>query len=269
MVSKAFTGLIVAFWVVMMAALVRVEFFPSPSRLATASTYQVLRKVFSNPEPANMTVYYKDEHLGTCNVTITTNSSGALTAYDVSAELKVWLNVFGASSFLHVRAKPKFDARFNLKTFDLETKVAGSHLVIKDNQEARQLDVTVDTGDGPQERQVKYEEVNGAVLLNALGLPGLPGLGGLVLSSTSTNLFRQSTHAYHGRLTIAGLSQQAYLIESKLDRDGAIWSKIWVDDQGTILRVETSMGLRMECTSIDPLAGAAEAKTVSQPRPLR
>jgi len=42
-----------------------------------------------------------------------------------------------------------------------------------------------------------------------------------------------------------------------------------VDDQGTVLRVQTSMGLRMESTSIDSLAGAAEAKTVSQPRPLQ
>ncbi len=269
MASKAFTGLILAFWVVMMAALVRVEFFPSPSRLARASTDQVLRRVFSNPEPAQMVVYYKDEKLGTCNVTITTNSTGTLTAYDVSAELTVRLNVFGTPSHLYVRAKPKFDARFNLKTFDLETKVAGSRLVIKDNQEARRLDMTVDTGDGPQERQVKYEEVNGAGLLNALGLPGLSGLGGLGLSSANTNLLRQSTHAYHDRLTIAGLSQQAYLIDSKFDHDGAIWSKIWVDDQGTILRVETSMGLRMESTSIDSLAGAAEGKTASQSRPLQ
>ncbi len=45
------------------------------------------------------------------------------------------------------------------------------------------------------------------------------------------------------RLEIAGNLQRVYLVYSKIDDQ--MWTKIWVDESGQVLKVVTSMGLEM------------------------
>ena len=49
MLNRVCAGFVVAFWVVMMATLVRVEFYPQPLPLDRYPTRRVLQKIFANP----------------------------------------------------------------------------------------------------------------------------------------------------------------------------------------------------------------------------
>src|SRR5271170_1143185 len=106
MLNKLFAGLVIAFWAAMMTALVRVEVFPQPTTIETFSTERVMKKVFSNPEPLSLDVYYNSSnHIGHCTVEIqpemsdkTGSGSGPtpkVVGYKVSSDLKVRLSAFG------------------------------------------------------------------------------------------------------------------------------------------------------------------------------
>src|SRR5216684_1573779 len=98
MLNKVFAGLVIAFWAGMMTALVRVEVYPAPTVLQSYSTERVLKKVFSNPEPVRMNVYYNENHIGFFKIfieppTVGDNAAGESTAgpgeesYKVTSEL--------------------------------------------------------------------------------------------------------------------------------------------------------------------------------------
>src|SRR5207249_5127676 len=56
--------------VVMMAALVRVEFFTTPTRLTLVPMEQVARRLFANTELQRLHVWYQGEPIGTCQLSI-------------------------------------------------------------------------------------------------------------------------------------------------------------------------------------------------------
>jgi hypothetical protein len=69
------------------------------------------------------------------------------------------------------------------------------------------------------------------------------------------------------RLEIAGNLQRAYLVYCKIDDQ--MWTKIWVDESGQILKVLTSMGLEMRTPTSD-VGGVAEPPSrMSRPDALR
>ncbi len=55
MLNKVLAGMIVAFWLAMMAALVRVEIFPKPTALETIPNERILKKIFANADPGAWT----------------------------------------------------------------------------------------------------------------------------------------------------------------------------------------------------------------------
>ncbi|MCG3148518.1 MAG: hypothetical protein PCFJNLEI_01962 [Verrucomicrobiae bacterium] len=268
--KRIFTGCVIAFWAVMMTALVRVEFFPRESRLVPVSTAQIMDKVFQNRIVTHLDVIYQNAKIGSVNnlefipLNDGTGETGAgqLTGYEVTGD--VWLNlvIFGAPSRLRLRpVKLHFDTKYELTEFHLRTGFGESQAEINGDNTTKQLTVSYDFGEGRQSRQVGYADLGSGSALAALGVPGLqgmPGLGALGMlgggspAKTVQNLTaRMQTRAYYDYLNIGGSDQRTFLINVQLDQGLGLWIKTWIDEQGNILKVETSLGLSLISSAIN------------------
>src|SRR5437899_788966 len=131
MLNKVFAGLVIAFWAAMMTALLRVEVFPKPAADETISTRRVLKKVFSNPEPVRLDVYYKTYRIGKCRISIQPQleakrdndlpAGQGSDAYEVSSKLNVRLWVFGIPSRLALVGESVFNKNLELERFEFKT----------------------------------------------------------------------------------------------------------------------------------------------------
>src|SRR6267142_6621962 len=140
MASKVFTGLVVTFWLVMMAALVRVELFPSPTQLLPVPVNLVLRKLFDNPETQRLKVLYQGNEIGGGTVEITPLASpvaklnapfaGRPGGYQVKAGWNLDLNVFGTPSKFHLGTESRFDAHYEITDYHVSTRVGASEVEI-------------------------------------------------------------------------------------------------------------------------------------------
>src|SRR5579862_5213093 len=111
MLNRVMAGFVVVFWVAMMAALVRVEIFPRPTVLETFPTDRVLRKIFSNTEPARLNVYYHKVNIGLCAIDVVPRVNGRpvdqvppgkqADSYEVTTDLKMKLSMFGGITQLY------------------------------------------------------------------------------------------------------------------------------------------------------------------------
>jgi hypothetical protein len=271
--NKVFAGLVIAFWTAMMTALVRVEVFPQPMTVETFSSDRVMRKVFSNPEPVSLDVYYNSSNdIGHCTIEIEpqvgarldgqSGSAQKLVGYKVTSDLKLRLTAFGMPSRLKLTGESIFSKSLELQRFHFKTDIGegrhgvsglgDGHVEVMGDDQSRSVRVLFNLGDFHDERLLDFDQVKGAGFANAFGLPGMAnfsflgggglptGLGASVDGHASS---QPKTVTSLDRLEIAGNLQRVYLVFAKFD--DRIWTKIWVDESGQILKVTTSMGLEM------------------------
>ena len=286
MASKAFTGLVVAFWLVMMAALVRVEIFPSPSQLLPVPVNQVLRKLFDNSDTQILKVLYQGKEIGLATIEIMplaspvakpgTPFAGRPGGYQVKAGVNLNLDVFGTPSKFHLGTDSRFDKRYEIMNYRVSTKVGASEVEINGTNATKEITMTYDVGDGKQTRHFGYDQLSSPGGWEALGLPGLSGLASFALpvstsgSAGNAAALRPVIHAYDDHLTLGGISQHAFLADCRSELNPAFWAKIWIDDQGSVLVVETSVGIAMRSSAIDSVADKiAVTVTPSRTRPLQ
>jgi hypothetical protein len=267
--GKGFTGLLVGFWLVMMTALVRMEYFPTALRRDTVPAIRVMSRIFANGEPLNMYVYYQNKPIGACKVDIapqTSLSDPALAlpgkrpgAYIMTSTLWLDLVVFGTPSRFTLNGRSRFDNRFEVQDFSIKTSVGKDRVNLGGDTHTKKVLMTLDAGDTHEQRQFNYVDLKYTNVLEALGLPSLPGFGGLGLlagmmpSATVNRAANQPiTQVYRDKLLVGGLRQPAFVIESKLNQ--AFWAKIWVDEAGSVLQVDTSVGLTMRSVSLESLS---------------
>jgi hypothetical protein len=262
MLNKVLAGLVVAFWVAMMAALVRVEIFPKQTALETFPNERILKKIFANPDPARLDVYYHKINIGYCAVTIQPQSNDRQVeqlkpgqepdSYEVTTDLKMSLSMFGTQTRLYLSGKSEFNPQLELDGFDIVTTVSDSRVEIKGNDLTKKVKVDFSYDGIHDERTFDFDQVKGASFASAFGMPGLGNMGflggGMPASLTASSVGGRSatrpvTVTYLDRLEIAGDSQRVYLIDSKIDDQ--MWTKMWVDDSGQVLKVTTSLGLEM------------------------
>jgi hypothetical protein len=267
--SKAFASFVVVFWLAMMTALVRMEFFPAPTRLTAVPANEVLRRLFDNHERQSLRMLYQGNEIGMSSLEIVPLMSstagpvellsGDAHAYKVRADVKLNLNVFGTPSRFHLFSESRFDARYELKDYLLRTTVGESSVEIEGKDATKTVVMTYDVGDGPRTRTFGYEELAGPGAFAALGVPELTGLASFALPSASGRrgqepAIRPLIRTYEDRLNIGGVSQHTFLVDCRAEENPAYWAKIWLDDQGNILLVETSVGLIMRSVTIDGVA---------------
>lgn len=264
MLTKVFAGFIVVFWVVMMATLVRMEFFPQPLSLDRYPTQRVLKKVFANPEPAQLYVSYHGAPVGVCTIEIHPKFNGDPAegqqpgrqpdAYEVVSKLHMTLSVFGMPSRLSLKGQSTFTPQLDLASFRMKTTINGGCVIIAGDDVTKKVKVVFDLGDIHDERVFDFSQIQRAGFASAFGLPGLANLsfagdGGspnsvAAKSGSGESPPRPSTVTYFDRLEIAGSKLRVFLIYSKINDQ--LWTKIWVSEtDGEVLKVSTSLGLEM------------------------
>jgi hypothetical protein len=280
MLNKVLAGMVVAFWVAMMAALVRVEIFPRPTALETFPNERILKKIFANSDPARLDVYYHKVAIGFCAIGIQPQLNDRPVEqlqpgqepdnYEVTTDLKLDLLMFGTQTRLHLTGKSEFNPKLEMDGFDIVTTVGDSRVDITGNDHNKKVKV-IFTYDGiHDERTFDFDQVKGAGFANAFGMSGLGNLGFLgngmpgsppASAGSGQAPARPVTITYFDYLEIAGDSQRVYLIDSKIDDQ--MWTKMWVDDSGQVLKVTTSLGLEMLS------AGLTDGTDYQTGRPLR
>ena len=131
------------------------------------------------------------------------------------------------------------------------TAVGDSRVSITGNDITKKVKVVFIYSDIHDERTFDFDQIKGAGFASAFGMPGLGNLGSVLSggmpsafpasSSSGQSQTRPVTVTYFDKLEIAGDSQRVYLIDSKIDDQ--MWTKMWVDDSGQVLKVTTSLGL--------------------------
>jgi hypothetical protein len=279
MINKVLTGFVVAFWVVMMAALARMELFPSATNLTIVPVGRVLRKVFESGEPQSLKVIYQDHEIGLATIEFTPLASpaskpsepfsGEPGGYYLKAGLTLDLNVFGTPSRFHLNTDSRFDTRYEIRDYRIRTMVGASQVEINGHSDARTVTMTYDIGEGPRQKELNYDQLTSPGALNDLGLPALSGIAGLALPANSTSPLndaaglRPIVRAYDDRLIIGGISQHAYLLDCRSEANPGYWMKLWIDEQGTILVVQTSIGISLHASAIDGVADPITAATTT------
>jgi hypothetical protein len=266
MASKVLSGCIVAFWLVMMSALVRVEFFAKPPQLDHVPIERVLRKIFANSEPGRLYVYHETTRVGFCTFYITPLASLDARPADLVGPTPgaYWVQMSYTTttpSRLKLTGQAWCDLQYGIQRFSVKALLEKIHLDIRGDNQTRKVDLVFDDGDTHQEQQLALDEVANGDLGNVPGIPlparaALLGIAGLPIASRGVDVTDRSlltTTAYYGHVPIGEPTQQGYVIESKLNE--GMWVKIWVDESGQVLLVETSMGLSMRSAPIDDLNG--------------
>jgi hypothetical protein len=278
MLNKVLAGMVVAFWVAMMTALVRVEIFPKPTTFQTFPNESILKKIFANPDPARLDVYYHKVAIGFCSINIQPQLNDRLVkrlqpgqepdSYEVTTDLKMNLSMFGAQTRLYLSGKSDFNPKLELDGFDIVTTFGDSRVDIKGSDLTKKVKMIFSYDGIHDERTFDFDQIKSAGFASAFGMPGLGNLGFLggmsgplaASSGSGQAAARPVTVTYFDRLEIAGDSQRVYLIDSKIDDQ--MWTKIWVDDSGQVLKVTTSLGLEMFS------AGLADGTDYQPQRPM-
>lgn len=263
-----------AFWLVMMGSLVRLEFFPKPSTLQDVPAEHVLQDIFANDRPARLKVYYGETEIGFLNVDVApmyaernrhgTEAEQKPVGYHVNSELRLNLDAIKDLSRLRLISDSIFNNRYELERFDIRTTVANNYVNVQGDSHTRQVSVQYAIGGNRGERQFDFEHMQGAGLASALGLPGLASIEFLGGTSNEDFTKQVTTTTHLGRLVIGGEAVETYVFESRYGE--SLWVKIWVNKAGEILKVDTSMGLAMRSISLDADAAASAEEVIGTDR---
>ncbi len=257
MLSRIIAGMIVVFWVGMMTALVRVELFPDTGRVGDVPPEIILRKIFTLGEDTRLNVSYQGRNIGFCRIEIeplASDHDSALAAdgYRVRSDLTLALELMGAQSHLRLAGDSLFNTDYEIESFRLKTEIGEGRVDVRGDSQSNLVTVDFEFGDIRDRRVFNFDQIQGAGLASAMGLPGLANfsfLGGGGMPGTfgsgsgAAEAIMGSTTIHLAELRVGSLILKSYLVESRLDQN--LWARIWVSERGEVLKVDTSFGLSM------------------------
>ena len=245
--------MVVAFWGVMMVALVRVEYHPESVALDPASMARVMDKIFSNAEPVRVNVCYRASRIGFCRADISpiadspvpTNGPASRTApaYQVDSELYLKKGSFGMRSQLHLKGASVFDRLHHIKNFHLTATMGDGRVSLDGDDVAGKVHLRLDLADLHEDREFDFQNMQAAGLASALGLPGLGVLGGSAPVAAGGAASSPASRISYGSLKIGSAKVRAYVVETRMNE--SLWARIWISERGEVLKVDTSMELTM------------------------
>lgn len=256
MLGRLAASAVVTFWLGMMVALVRLEFFPHPSGVSEVPLELVLRKMFNNPENPGLSVNYRGQSLGFFKVDFAPiyDGSTAVSAeknnpsvegYQVQSELNFLLPGSNHANRLRMVSQSRFDRQYELQTLRLRTTFAEGLVEVYGDRASNRLVVDFEFGSYRERREFDFARLANSGFAGAMGLPGMSGLGllggganGVVAGLNAT------TRCYLSDLPVGDARLKTYLVDYRID-DG-LWAKMWVSLRGELLKVETSLGLTMQ-----------------------
>ena len=212
--------------------------------------------------PARLDVYYHKIPIGVCTVVIQPRSNERSVeqlrpgeqpdSYEVTTDLKMNLYMLGTQTRISLDGKSEFNPKLELEGFDIATIVGDGRVNITGNDLTKKVKVFFSYDGVHDERTFDFDQIKGAGFAGAFGMTGLGNVGflgggmpGSLAGSSAKGQAstRPATITYFDHLEIAGDSQRVYLIDTKVDDQ--MWTKMWVDDSGQVLKVTTSIGLEM------------------------
>ena len=253
---------VVGFWLVMMTLLVRPGFL-GESAGVNVPPEVVLRKVFSQPAPAQLRVFSDGREIGYCKVDIdpvyedaddtTDNGSRQPSAYRVQSELTLSLAIFGPRNRVRLIGNSLFNDRFDLEAFRVNALLGEGHVNVRGDTASQKVKIDFFLGEFTDHREMDFAQLGGAGLASAFGLPGLAnfsflGAGGIPTAFQggpgAPNAGKALTTVRMSHIDIAGQMNEVYLVASRLDE--TMWTKIWVSRRGEVLKVDTSFRIQMK-----------------------
>jgi hypothetical protein len=253
MTSKILGGLIIIFWVVMMSALVRLEYTGKMVAFETVPTSRVAEKILNHPSPGRLNILSvgqdRTNWIGYCYLdvvklaTFTPLRAAGETerhcGYQLQGNARMDVAVLGWASRWHLTANGLLGLRGTVKEFDLRAEIGDGWVEVR-SPDARQVEVVIELGEVHEHRTFNLQEFRGAGLAGAFGMPGIAGLG---LKPTGIRSSQPTWQVGYERLTGRLGTQRAYAVEYRLDAN--LWIRAWVSEVGEILRVETPWGVTL------------------------
>lgn len=255
MVGRILAIIIVTFWLVMTAALVRLEFFPEPLSVSEVPPELVLRKIFHNTDSPGLNVFYQGAPLGFCKIDFTplhdatelpAGSPIPPTRYRVQSELTLTLATSAFPQRLRLTGDSYFNSRFEMESFHLRSNIGEGRFEVRGDSVSNKVVLDMELGEFRDHRELDFSRIQGAGLAGAVGLPGLSSfglIGGVPVSPGGLGMAQPTTRIYLTDLHLGEAVMRTYLLDSRLD--DSLWSKMWVSQRGEILKIETSIGVTM------------------------
>jgi hypothetical protein len=236
--SKVWGLGVFAFWLTMMVALVRIEYSERLAPWDEVPLPQVFRRILTNPDPQWLNVYQGNKLAGFLRLDLTNQPP----LYRLEGELSVRFDVGDAPQRLRITGNGLVTRRLEFKEFALHGGVAGTQFEVQSITGSQKVAITYDISDGSGKHRLEFDPQAGAAMAAGLGLPA-------TLATPAGLGAGARTKAYRGRFTVGHESQRVYIVETKLNE--AAWAKVWVDEAGQILQMDTSAGWRLRAELLD------------------
>jgi len=259
MLAKVISVGIVAFWLVMMTQLVRTELLESKSLAYSVPVETVMQKIFEGDESSELNIFYQGNKVGRCSLQVLKSGKTLATNYVVRSELSLDFDVFGKPVRLQSATDSEFDRRYQMTKFHSHTTSGESQIDMNGDLASKEIQLVLNLGEGYQEKHtLPFASLE---KMGPSGAMGLFGMGGLQLPDTSNAKGAASlmpsleskkggpkTIVQESPLKVGNQKVTTLMVHTKYDE--SLWSKVYVNPMGEVLKVETSFGVEMRSAQL-------------------
>ena len=247
MVYRVAVTFIWLFWIVMVALLIRSEYFPDQASLYQLPITYVGRKIFTSDTGSDMAIFYKQTYVGKLFIEPSPSNERILKG-NIKLNWPILGKPYRAEIFFAFTYNPKLD----IERFALNSHSEGAVLSIDGSRLEDRMDANFRFNGVVMDRRFKWSEmeqrhfdgVMSGVVNDQLGMQQLPPVA-LAVTSQDLHWYAASTTLTRGNKKI-----EALLIATKDNRDYEI--KIWVTPSGELLLIQTApaIGITLENKSL-------------------
>jgi hypothetical protein len=253
MLGRIFAAAIIGFWLVMMTMLIRSELLETSSLAYSVPVETVMQKMFEGEEPSDLVIDYNGARVGHCSLQVTKDRKSPTPRYSVMTELLLDFEVFGRSVRMQSRTDSEFDNKYQMTKFTSRTTTGDSQLEASGDFTSKEVQLAFKLGDVVEKHKLPFSMLENMGPSGAMGLFGMSGMqlpqGGnaefakSALSALDTKNRGPVTTVQEKSLMLGHGREQALMVYTKYDE--SLWTKMYVNRLGEVLKVETSFGVTM------------------------
>lgn len=237
MALRALAALVVGFWLVMSALLLRLQFQPDTSGVLAVPVEHVLRLLFTRGQASELNIMMGDMRYGTMIVRPLSSGTGR--------ELHI-----AGSTLLRMPLLPH-DRLMWEGTLDMESAgaVAGAHGTLALRESGSRVQFSVDKASSRLRYRVGTREIPGEELSVPLTREGAAdllrraGINPAALQAVDAGTLAMKITAKRGDLNFREEKIESYKIS--IAQDEVMLAEIYVSQLGQIMTVKTATGLRL------------------------
>lgn len=251
MLGKILAVGIIGFWLVMMTLLIRSELLQSKPLTYSVPIDTVMQKMFEGGETSDLSISYQGKRIGRCSLQVTKNAAAKPAIYLVKSELMLDFSIMGKAVRLQSWTDSEFDDAYQMTKFRSHTRTGDSKIEVSGDLESKEVELLVNVGNDYQEKhKLPFSSIEQMGPSGAMGLFGMGGLqtsqGALEntgLASLQKGKGGPVTTVQEAPLEIGKDKLSTLMVHTRYD--DSVWSKVYVNPLGEIIKVETSFGVTM------------------------